>query len=125
MFLKLGEQKGLNLTLHDVWRKSYAIGLDEGKNKLFYLRKNGSSDDTLTLDLTRASRARVSRAEKSIKTPSGKSTYVSRIDLVIASSSERDGESRKIEFFRGDDGKTLMDEITLAEKWSRTINSRK
>lgn len=119
-FIELGEQKGLNLTRYDAWRKSYAIGLDEGKSKLFYLRKNGSSDETLALDLGKTTRAKVSRAEKNIKTASGKTTYVSRVDLVIS----ENGNSQKLEFFRGDDGKTLMDEISLAEKWSRTINNR-
>ncbi|MEX2574950.1 MAG: hypothetical protein WD317_11660 [Balneolaceae bacterium] len=122
-FNDLARENKIGLTQYEVWRDSYAIGIDRDSNHVFYLKKNNAQDKTDLVDLSEIKKCRVSRIENKIKTDNGYTKITSRVDLELTHYNPKFSDI-KIEFFREEGGNTLRNEVLLAEKWSGVINSR-
>lgn len=121
-FLQTAKNKNIQITEFDVWGGSYGIGLDRPAKKLLYLGKEKEMPRTEVVDLSVVSHCRVASGTKSVKNAQGRTNFTDRIGLYISfETPQKAGLS--LEFYNGENGKTLTGEMSAANKWSRTINS--
>lgn len=117
-FLQLAQQQELNLSMHDFWNHSYAIGLDSVKNKLFYLKKREGVEQKVVFDLAEIETCRFINANRTING----SRVTDRLSLEFAFL--KSGLPVKIlEFYTKEESMAVHDEIELAEKWMNLISS--
>jgi hypothetical protein len=122
-FNQVAQKNSLDLAQYDVWRDQYGIGIDIGAKKIMYLKQKNGQDDTVILNLPELKRCRISKEDNRIKTPSGDRRITTRVDLHIEFLSPEKTDV-SVEFYKGENGDSVRDEVILAEKWSKMINSR-
>jgi hypothetical protein len=122
-FNEVAQKKGANLHNFDVWRDSYAIGIDSVAKQILYLKQNNGQDETHLIDLTEVKKCRISKDEERVKTPNGEQRITTQIDLHIEFH-KAEKPHLIIPFYNGKHGDSFRDEVTLAEKWSKIINSK-
>jgi hypothetical protein len=121
-FIRIAQKNNLYLANYDVWHDQYGIGIDTVTKIILYHKKNGQ-ENTVLLDLSELKRCRISKVDDRIQTPNGEHRIVTRVDLQFEFLSP-EIKDISVEFFEGVNGDTVRDEVTLAEKWSKLINSR-
>jgi hypothetical protein len=122
-FNQVAQKNSLDLSEYDVWRDQYGIGIDTGAKTILYHKQKNGQENTVLLELSELKRCRISKEDDRIKTPGGDRRITTRIDLQIEFfSPEKTGVS--VEFYNGENGESVRDEVILAEKWSKMINSR-
>jgi len=114
--------KGLTITGSDAWKGAYAIGIDEGRGTLVYIRKAGESLQEELTELAGIRDCRVDITARTEKTPNGSMTLVEGISLVITFS-DRVLSGKRLEFYNNEIFPSLGSERTLAEKWQKIIAS--
>jgi len=122
-FNELAQKNSLNFSQFDVWRDNYAIGIDSDVKQILYLKQKNGKDEILLIDLSEVKRCRISKKDERIKTPNGEQRITTQIDLKLEfHKSEKPHLS--ITFYNGKNGDSVRDEVTLADKWSKIINSK-
>lgn len=122
-FDQVAKKNNLNLSQFDVWRDHYGIGIDAGAKKIMYLKQMNSQDNIVILDIPEIKKCRISKEDEQIQTPDGDRRITSRVALQIEFLTlKKTGIS--LEFYKGKNGDTVRDEVSLAEKWSKVINSK-
>lgn len=82
-----------------------------------------SQDNIVILDIPEIKKCRISKEDEQIQTPDGDRRITSRVALQIEFLTlKKTGIS--LEFYKGKNGDTVRDEVSLAEKWSKVINSK-
>lgn len=122
-FNEAAQKNRVTLSQFDVWRDSYAIGIDIGANHILYLKQKNGQDETLLIDLPEVKKCRISKEDERIKTPNGEQRITTQIDLLIEFH-RPEKSNLTIAFFKGNNGDSLKDEVILADKWSKLINSK-
>lgn len=117
-FLQLAQQQELNLTTHDFWNHSYAIGLDPLKNKLFYLKKREGEEQQVVIDLAEIEKCRFINANRTVNG----SRVIDRLALGFGFLNSGLPE-KNLEFYTKEESMAVHDELALAEKWQELINS--
>ncbi|WP_018477592.1 hypothetical protein [Pontibacter roseus] len=117
-FLALGEQHQLRLTQHESWNEFYAIGLDEGQRKLFYLNQQEAQVPPIVVDLTEVKKCEVANEYRELN---GNRI----IDLIGLRLTFRNPAQREqiLEFYSKEGNTMLSVELQLARKWSDRINA--
>lgn len=122
-FNQVAQKNSLELSQYEVWRDQYGIGIDTAAKTILYHKLKNGKENTVLLDLSELKRCRISKEDDRIKTPDGDRRITTRVDLQIEFlSPEKTGVS--VEFYKGENGDSVRDEVILAEKWSKMINSR-
>jgi hypothetical protein len=122
-FRKISKNNNLTLSQYDVWDDQYGIGIDEVAKKMIYLNKFNGHDVTVLQDLTELNKCRTVKKNNVIKMPDGDRNIPTRIDLQLGFLNP-DKKDVTIGFYDGEIGESVRDEVILAEKWSRIINSK-
>jgi hypothetical protein len=117
-----GPAEGLSFSQFDTWNDTYAIGIDNDRLMVAYIRKNGVQQEAVMADLHEASDCRVEITSRTEKTPNGSITIVEGVNLVIASGG-RAPVQKKMEFYNNDLNMLLGGERDLAEKWKKIVSS--
>lgn len=122
-FKQIAQKNNIELSQYDVWRDQYGIGIDTDAKKIMYLKKVNGHDNTVLLDLSEFKRCRLSKKDNRINTPEGDRKITTRIDLRIEPLSPNKTDN-SVEFYKGEKGDFVSDEVKLAEKWTKIINSK-
>jgi hypothetical protein len=122
-FNEIAQNNGVKLSQFDIWRDSYAIGIDSDAKQILYLKRKNGQDETQFVDLSEVNKCRVSKDDERIKTPNGEQRVTTQIDLQIEFKNP-EKPHLTITFYNGKNGDSVRDEVTLADKWSRLINSK-
>jgi hypothetical protein len=122
-FHELASTNSIKLSQFDVWRDSYAIGIDNETKHLFYLKQKNGQDDYMLIDLSKVKRCRISIKDDRLKTPDGIQNVIVQVELHIEFHST-EKPNLTVSFFTKKDGYSVSEEVSLAEKWSRTINNK-
>jgi hypothetical protein len=122
-FKKTAEKHHLNLTQFDVWRDHYGIGIDNDRKKIIYFIQKYGQEKLLLLDLAEIKKCRKSKEDYRLKTPDGYKKITTRIELQFEFLTHKKSDA-SIEFYKGESEQNVRDEVMLAEKWSKIINSK-
>lgn len=122
-FNEAAQNSSIILSQFDVWRDRYGIGIDSISNRLFYLKQLNGKDEITVIDLNEIKKCRIIKVGDNIKTHNGNQKVTARIGLLFehVTSTKPD---KILEFFKDENGDSLLDEITIAEKWYNTFNSK-
>ncbi len=113
---------GLTLSQSEVWRGTYAVGVDTGRKQVVYVKKEGSSPVVVVADLAGAVECKLDTIARTEKTPNGSLTIVEALNLIIGYS-DKSRREKRLEFYNSDINPSLGNEKILAEKWRETIAS--
>jgi len=122
-FNDIAKTKNLNLSQVDVWSDKYAIGVDTIANQLMYLKQINGEDETLLIELHDVKSCRISKEVEGTKTQKGSQRGLKKIYLQIDFLSPEKNQEI-ISFYDEKNGDSVREEITLADKWSKLINSK-
>jgi len=120
-FKELAAKENIHMDDTEIWNVHYAIGLDNGTKKLFYYKKMKEGEKTVAVDLANVESCRIATKSRSVKTTSGSSSVIDRIDLALLISGPQKTE-KLIEFFNGEESLSLRGEPLIVEKWQGKIN---
>ena len=122
-FKKESKNNSLNLTQYDVWSDQYGIGIDAAAKKMIYLNQKNGQAITVVQALPELKRCRIVKEDTRIMMPDGDRRIPARVDLQMEFLSP-DKKNVSLEFYKGKIGDSVRDEVILAEKWSKIINSK-
>lgn len=105
----------MTISTYDIWRRSYAIGVDPGQSKLIYIKFSPQVQETV-IDLKTAKRVSIYREEKEIGTGKEKEKIVERLALTLTSADARLA-SNSLEFYNSEENMGMMGEPLLIQKW--------
>lgn len=113
----LAKAKDYDLTIddYDIWRRTYAIGIDRSKSQLLYLKFHPQIKETL-VDLKIIKRISISKEEKEVGSGKDKEKVILRLALSF-SNSDAGVAPQVVEFYDSDDILGLMGEPLLVRKW--------
>lgn len=115
-FLQLAGKQQLSLSAYDSWNDRYAIGIDEQRKQLFYLKKQEDKEFVLTIDLAKTDSCSLINAKRNIR----ESVVLDRIALSLSSLVPEQAE-KELEFYLREESAAINDELKLAEKWKAHI----
>lgn len=116
-------KRNIQLTQSDVWRDRYGIGVDSNTHKLIYFKKNKDQDEFLVIDLKEIKKCRISKEDKRVKTEKGNLSITTKVALLCEHVRSASMDIT-LELYKGDKDNSVRDEIALAEKWSKILNSK-
>lgn len=116
----LAGESNCKIDVYDRWNNTM-IGMDNLNRKLFFLRNAGDKAIRMMVDLSDIQMGSVVNSRWNNKGESYNATQ--KIELGLTSK-ERGKPQTLLEFYNAEyDSLTIMDELLLAEKWSKLINS--
>jgi hypothetical protein len=116
-------EQGLSLDQLDYWNQQYAIGLDQSKNAIIYLKKSNDNWNENIVNLTDYQKCTIQDGHKKNHGSLNNANGVANLQLVLSSSKPEIPEKR-FEFFDRSESMNLNDEWQLIDKW-KTIVSEK
>lgn len=119
---QFAKDNNINLTSHEVWGNCYAIGIDHETKKLLYFKHNEKTDKKVVIDLAEIEKCKVSNITKTFRTQRESFGVTNNIRLVFHYRNPKK-DPTFLEIYDGEYGKTLTTEISVANKWARTINA--
>lgn len=122
-FKKVSKNNSLNLTQYDVWNDHYGIGIDAAAKKMIYHNQKNGQAVTVVHDLPQIKRCRVVKVDTHIMMPDGDRSIPTRVNLQMEFLSP-EKKPVSVEFYKGEIGDYVRDEVLLAEKWTKIINSK-
>lgn len=122
LFKDEAQKNGIDLSQFDVWRDRYGIGINSNANKLFYLNQKSGQNETRTVDLDAIKKCIIAKDDERIKTAKGNLRLTTRVDLLFEHIKSTQPDTT-LEIFKGENGDSVRDEVQLAEKWSKRVNS--
>jgi hypothetical protein len=108
-------------TQSDVWRNQYAIGLDQEKKILAYMRSNAEPWSS-TIDLQQVKSANIQKIIREVKTGKSNNTVVDYVGIELSYLQEG-SKPTVLEFYDGESFSDLNGESVLAEKWVELIST--
>ena len=108
-----------NIDIYDRWNNTI-IGMDNSNRKLFFCRKAGGNEVRHAVDLNDIEASSIVNTQHHVKKDNYNVTQ--RLELALVSKDK--AKKILLEFYNADyDSLTIVDELQLAEKWSRNINT--
>ena len=98
-FLQLAQEKGLKVTLSEVWNYVYC----------------------LVIDLKPFKKCSVSKTVRTVKTNDGPVAIIERLHLTLTPSNTQ-SKVENIEFYNADESSSITTELPLVAKWEKQIN---
>ena len=118
-FLLLAQQQQLNISEHDFWNHSYAIGLDDTNKKLFFLKTAGGTEQKISINIKEIEKCVLVNKSRIVD----KSKVIDRLELVVTLRNVRQSE-KTLEFYDREESMSVNEEVQLIEKWNKLINDR-
>lgn len=122
MLNQYADENKASLTSHEIWGDCYALGIDEKNKKLLYLKTNKDNEEVLFIDLSEIDRCKVVNGTKNIPGTKANMSVTNNIRLQLHYKASGKA-SDFLEIYDGENGKSLTSEISVANKWSKSINS--
>lgn len=116
-FMDKAAELHITITAYDIWRRTYAIGIDEKQAKLLYM-KFGTDSRTHATDLADIARISISKVERETHTGEERHKIIEKLGLSLSSSVSSDSY---LEFYNDDESIGLMGEPVLIQKWHDLI----
>lgn len=116
-------EQGLSLDQVDYWNQQYAIGLDQNKNALIYLKKSDDSWKENIVNLSDYQKCNIQDGHKKNHGSLNNANGVANLQLVL-SSAKPEIQEKRFEFFDRSESLNLNGEWQLIDKW-KTIVSEK
>ena len=116
-FLGLARSQQLQLTRHEFWDDCYGVGLDEGQQKLFYVKKHQDTAQQQVVTLADMKSCSVSTTSRD----SGGNKVIEQISLRFT---PRNPSAKEfyLEFYSHEVNLMLSEELQTANKWSDVVN---
>ena len=111
-------QKNGQVSKHELFG-DFAIGIDESKNLVFYVKQSGSTVLEEFVRLAEIQSCKVLNSSKSV----GEYKTVEQLDLCLTSSTKNRSEI-KLPFFAAGANNQIREELKSIENWSKMINDR-
>jgi len=113
----MAKAKDYDLTIedYDIWRRTYAMGMDRSKSQLLYLKFHPQIKETL-VDLKTIKRISISKEEKEVGSGKDKEKVILRLALSF-STSDAGVAPQILEFYDSEEILGLMGEPLLVRKW--------
>jgi hypothetical protein len=121
-FIELSEKAKLKFSQHEVWKNSFAIGIDADSNKLLYFNKNEGKEDGTLIDLSSVEKCRMVTTDRHVKSQNSINDRTNRLELVFTYANSGKPET-VIEFYKNPEFMPSVDEIAHVEGWLSIINS--
>lgn len=122
MINQFADEKKISLTNREIWGDCYALGIDEKNKQLLYLKLNKDDEVKVSVDLSEIDHCKVVNGTKNIRGAKGSMSLTNNIRLQLHY--RKSGKASDfLEIYDGENGKSLTSEISIANKWSKTINS--
>lgn len=121
-FIKLSESEKLSISQKDMWKNSYAIGIDTNSKKLFYFNKLKDKDRGTLIDLAEVERCRIVSIDRTVKNQNGYTGPSNRLELVFTYKNSSIPE-KSLEFYDRAEFMPSADECSHIESWLNTVNS--
>lgn len=118
-FDEKASELGLNISNYDIWRRSYAIGLDSSQKKLLYIQFQPNFQYKL-VDLNHVRRISISKEERQVGSDKDLQKVVDKLWLSLFLSNSPDV---RLEFYDSDQSMGLMGEPVLIQKWHDLVKS--
>ena len=115
----MAAKSNAHIDLYDRWNNTI-IGMDNSNRKLFFFRKAGGNEVQHAVDLNDIETSSIVNTQHHVKKDNYNVTQ--RLELALVSKDR--GKRILLEFYNADyDSLTIVDELQLAEKWSRNVNA--
>ena len=108
----------LEIGAYDIWRRSYAIGIDSRKSQLLYIKFSPEIQETI-IDLKATKRVSIHKEEKEIGTGKDKEKITEKLALSFTSTGSLN--SKDLEFYDSEETMGLMGEPVLIQKWHNLV----
>lgn len=120
----LAEKSNCSISEYETWNNRYAIGIDKGAHKVFFVGKKDNNDNVENeVDLSLVQNSRVINTNRSIR--NGKESYQVIEQLELCFDFTDNSLPRKTLMFYNakHESLTVAGELQLAEKWAQIVNS--
>jgi len=121
-FIVLSEREKLKISQKEMWKNSYAIGIDDDSKKLFYFNKLKDKEKVTLIDLSEVERCRVVSTDRTEKKQYGDSGPTNRLELVFTYKNSSIPE-KSLEFYNRAEFMPSADECSHIEGWLNSVNS--
>ncbi len=118
-FLAVAAQRQLQLSTSEMWDPFFAIGIDLQKMQLIYLSDCTYSESTIQLDLTTIEKCTVEK----LSSQANGNLVIEAIALKIRYRDAAKFKESTLVFYQKEMSLNLRDELQLAEKWQKIIES--
>lgn len=102
---------------------SFAIGIDETKNFVFFYRLSKDTEIEQSIDLSEVKSCKIINTSRTLEGKGGNRKALDKLELSFMPTAN-DKPETKLEFFNADVSMQLYGEWESIEKWSKLINSR-
>ena len=116
-FLGQAQAQQLQLTQHEFWDDCYGIGLDEAKQKLFYVKKHQGNEQQQVVNLAEMKSCSVSTTSRE----AGDNTVIEQISLRFTPRTPK-AQELYLEFYSHEVNLMVSGELRTANKWSDIAN---
>lgn len=120
-FLQLAQEKGLKITLSEVWNYVYCLGIDTQSKQLIHFKKKGETPEIRVIDLKPFKKCSVNKTVRTVKTNDGPVAIIERLHLTLTPSNTQ-SKVENIEFYNADESSSITTELPLVAKWEKQIN---
>ena len=119
---EIATRNNCRINRHEIFG-SFAIGIDESKNFVFFSRRTKDKEIDHTVNLGEIQKCQVINTSRTIKNKDVNQKVIDRLELSFSPFAKNKPEF-KLEFFNADDSARLHGELQSIEKWSKLINDR-
>ena len=119
---EIAAQNNCQIDQHELFG-SFAIGIDESKNHVFFYRQAKDKQFAQSVDLGEVQSSKVIKTSRTLKNNGEYQEVLDRLELGFVPLDEKKSET-KLEFFNTDVNVQLYGELQSIEKWSQLINDR-
>ncbi len=114
---------GLNLDQIDYWNQQYAIGLDQSKNALIYLKKSNDTWSENVINLKEFQKCIIQDSHKKNQVSLSNGNGAVNLQLVLSPMKPNVPEQR-LEFFDRSESLALNGEWQLIDKWKSIVSEK-
>jgi hypothetical protein len=116
-------EHGLNLDEMDYWNQQYAIGLDQKKNALIYLKKSNENWNENVINLSEFQKCSIQDSNRKNAGSLSNGNGAANLHLVL-SPAKANLPEKNLEFFDRSESLTLNGEWKLLEKWKSIVTDK-
>jgi hypothetical protein len=116
----IASKNNATITKHDLWKDS-GIGIDEGKEHLFFFSKNSENITELEQKLEGIKKCRIEKNGRNVKSSGNSYSVLDKLDLVFENEA---GKISSFSFFNSAVNMQLTNELEIAQKWEKFINEK-
>lgn len=118
----LAQKEGCKISNHEI-NENYALGLDEQKNQVFFVKKHNGSFASESADLSKVQKVEVLNTKRTVDNNGSIYSVVEKLSLGFIPTS-KGGTQKEFNFFDREYNTQLTGELESIEKWANLINKR-